>query len=273
MPYPAFVKPSLLLSAFIAVAAALPAQAQTPQAQAPQTQAPQAQPRQPAPPKAYKPIPVTVAKPYDDPSFAAFRKELSDIASKKDRAALAKVTAANFFWIGEKGDKADKKKSGIDNLAAAIELDDKEGAGWEALKAAAAESTLEPVPERKGILCSPANPTFDEAAADAVAKETGTDPAEWGYVTKADAEVRGAAKADAPVIDKLGQNLVRILPEEQPAPAAGAPLELPPFLRVVTPAGKVGYVSEEVISPLGTDQLCYTKDGGAWKIAGYAGND
>jgi hypothetical protein len=258
MPYPAFVRPSLLLSAFIAASVVLPVQAQAP--------------RQLAPPKAYKPIPVTVAKPYDDASFAAFRKELGDIASKKDRAALAKITAGNFFWIGEKGDKADKKKSGVDNLAAAIELDDKDGAGWEALKVAAADPTLESVPDRKGILCGPANPTFDEAAAENLAKDTGTDPSEWGYVTKADAEVHNGAKADAPVIDKLGQILIRILIDEQPA-AAGAPSDLSPFLRVVTPAGKVGYMAEELISPLGTDQLCYSKDGGSWKIAGYAGNE
>jgi hypothetical protein len=259
MPYPAFVRPSLLLSVFIAAAAALPAQAQAP--------------RQPAPPKAYKAIPVTVAKPSDDASFVAFRKALAEIASKKDRAALAKITASDFFWIGEKGDKADKKKSAIDNLAAAIELDDKDGTGWEALKVAAAEATLEVVPDRKGVMCGPANPAFDEAAADSLAKDTGTDPSEWGYVLKPDAEVRGAAKADAPVIDKLGQILVRIMVDEQAAPAAGAPSQSAPFLRVVTPSGKVGYVAEELLSPLGTDQLCYTKDGNSWKIAGYAGNE
>jgi hypothetical protein len=259
MPYAAFVRPSLLLSAFIAAAVALPAQAQAP--------------RQPAPPKAYKAIPVTVARPNDDPSFVAFRKELADIASKKDRAALAKITASTFFWIGEKGDKTDKKKSAFDNLAAAIELDNKDGSGWEALKAAAAEATLEVVPDRKGILCSPANPAFDEAAADSLAKDTGTDASEWGYVTKPDAEVHSTAKADAPVVDKLAQILVRILIEEESAPAAGAPSALPPFLKVVTPAGKVGYIAEELISPLGTDQICYTKDGNSWKIAGYAGNE
>jgi hypothetical protein len=253
---------SLLLPALVAVAAALPAHAQAPQA-----------PRQPAPPKAYKAIPVQVAQPYGDPSFAEFRKTLADIASKKDRAALAKVTSNDFFWMSQAGDKADKKKSGIDNLAAAIELDAKAGGGWEGLKAASEETTLEAVPDRKGVMCSPANPKFDEAAADAVAKDTGTDPAEWGYVSKPDAVVRDAAKADAAVIDKLGLQLVRIMPEPQAAPAAGAPPQLQPFLRVVTPAGKVGYVAEEFISALGTDQICYVKDGSGWKISGYAGND
>jgi hypothetical protein len=266
MPYSAFANRALWLPAVIAAAiATLPAQAQAPHpGQAPQ------QAQQPAPPKPYKPIAVTVAQPYSDPSFAAFRKQLSEIASKKDRAALAKVTFNNFFWMGEKGDKADKKKPAIDNLAAAIELDDKDGSGWETLTAAANEATLEPVPERKGIMCSPAMPTFDEAAADNVAKSTGTDPSEWGYASKSDVEVRSAAKADAPVIDKLGQILVRIMPEE---PAAGAPQQEQPFLRVVTPSGKVGFVAEEFISPLGTDQLCYVKDASGWKIAGYAGNE
>jgi len=292
MPHSRLAYSSLLLSAFIAIA--LPAQAQAPrpgqlapgpgQAQppAPRGQPAQAQPpgppgqsaqeqtRQPAPPKPYKPVPVTLPQPYSDPSFAAFRKQIADIAGRKDRAALARLVVRNFFWMGEKGDKADKKKSGIDNLAAAIDLDAKDGSGWQALTAVADEATLEPVPERKGIMCSPASPKFDEMAADQVAKDTGTDPAEWGYPSKPDVEVRAQAQANAPVIEKLGLNLVRVMPEQ---PAAGAPEQDQPFLRVVTPSGKVGFVLAELISSLDTDQLCYVKDATGWKIAGYAGNE
>jgi hypothetical protein len=291
MAYSAFANRPLLLSAVIAVAAAaLPAHAQAPrpgqlapgpgqasppvqppQAQAPGQRgpAPQQQAQQPAPPKPYKPIPVTLPQPYNDPSFAAFRKQLGDIAGRKDRPALTRlIVSSNFFWMGEKGDKADKKKSSIDNLAAAIDLDGKDGSGWETLTAAANEATLEPVPERKGIMCGPASPTFDEAAAERVAKDTGTDPGEWGYARKPGIEVRAAGQPNASIIEKLGQNLVRILPEESAASAAEQP-----FLRVVTPAGKVGFVLEEFISPLGTDQICYFKDASGWKIAGYAGDD
>jgi hypothetical protein len=295
MPHFASACPSLLLSAFAAVAlCASPVQAQAPrpgqlapgpgqiqpsgqprqpaQAQPPgqSGQATQAQPRQLAPPKPYKAIPVALAQPYNDPSFTAFRKQLSDIASRKDRAALARLVVRNFFWMDEKGDKADKKKSGIDNLAAAIDLDNKDGTGWEALAEAANEATLEPVPERRGIMCAPANPKFDEMAADQMAKDTGTDPSEWGYTTKPDIEVHAAAKADAPVIEKLGLHLVRVMPEPSPA---GAPEQAPQFLRVVTPSGKVGFVTEELISSLETDQLCYAKDATGWKIAGFAGGD
>jgi hypothetical protein len=265
MPYPAFVNRSLLPAAlaFVAVLATLPAQAQTP--------ARQAAPQQLAPPKAYKAVAVTVAAPSDDPTFAAFRKQLGEIAAKKDRAALAKLVVADgFFWVGDKGDKADKAKSSMDNLAAAVELDGKEGFGWEALAAAANEPTLQEVPERKGVLCSPAVPLFDVAAAEAIAKDTGTDPIEWAYANRPEVEVRGAAKADAPVIDKLGQTLVRMMPEQL---AAGTTPQEQPFVRVVTPAGKVGYVNSDHISLLGSDQICYVKDGSTWKITGYAGND
>jgi len=285
MPNPVFTSPSLLLSALLAAAlAAAPAQAQ---AQAPRPGQPgqlapgpgqvpppgargPAQAPQPAPPKPYKPVAVTPAQPYGDPSFAAFRKQLGDIANRKDRAALARLIAGNFFWMGEKGDKADKKKSGIDNFAAAIDLDAKDGSGWEALSSAASEATLEPVPERKGIMCSPANPAFDEKAAEQVAKDTGTNPGDWGYLGKPGVEVHAAAQANSPVIEKLGLHLVRIMPEP---PAAGAQPQEPPFIRVVTPSGKVGFVGEDQVASLDNDQICYVKDAAGWKIAGFAGND
>ncbi len=270
MPYSAFVNRSLLLPAFfVAAIAALPAPDQA-WAQAPHSGPAGQSTPQLAPPTAYKTIPVTLAQPYSDPSFVAFRKQLGDIVGKKDRAALAKVIASSFFWLGEKGDKADKKKSGIDNLAAAIDLDNKDGFGWDALAAAANEPTLQEVPDRKGVLCSPAAPVFDETAAEGVAKDTKTDPTEWGYVIQPNVEVRGAAKADAAVIDKLGQHLVRFLPEEPPQ---NAPQQDQPFVRIVTPSGKVGYVRAELVSLLASDQLCYVKDGGSWKITGYAGGD
>ncbi len=89
-------------------------------------------PPPPAPIKPYKPVAVTPPAPYNDPGFVAFRKQLADVAAKKDRAALAKlVVAQGFFWMQDK-DLADKRKSGIDNLAKAIDLDAKDGSGWDA---------------------------------------------------------------------------------------------------------------------------------------------
>ncbi len=257
----------------------LPQQAQQPpqlQQRAPQQaqQPPQAQQPAPgqkvAPPKPYAPIAVTLPKPYVDPAFEAFRKQLGAIAARKDRGALARLVANDFFWMGEQGDKANKKKTGIDNLAAAIGLDAKDGPGWDMLVEVANETTLEPIPDRKGIMCAPANPSFDENAFEQLVKTTGTEAGDWGFPSKAGIEVRATAQPNAPVIDRLGLHLVRVI-EDQPTGAA--PQQAPTSLRVVTPSGKTGFVAPDAISPLGNDQMCYRNDAGAWKIAGYAGEE
>jgi hypothetical protein len=228
-----------------------------------------------APPKPYKPVAVTLPSAYNDPSFEAFRKQIGEIASHKDRAALAKVVANNFFWMGERGDKANKRKSGIDNLAAAINLDSKEGIGWEILTAAANEETLEQVPDKRGVLCGPAGPSFDQKAAMQNAKATGTDVGDWGFPIKGSADILTAGKADSPVLEKVGSILIRVMPEEPPAGAQGGPPPQPgtSYVRVVTPAGKVGYILDENLGSLDLDQLCYSKDASGWKIVGYAGGD
>jgi hypothetical protein len=223
-----------------------------------------------APPKPYKPVAVTLPQPYKDPAFEAFRKELGEIVSHKDRAALAgKMVANGFFWMGEKGDKANKRKSGIDNLAAAIGLDSGDGVGWETLAAAAGETTLAPMPDKKGVMCGPAVPVFDHKAAAQTAKVTGTEPEEWGFPVKGSLDVHVAGQLSSPVIEKIGSVLVRIMPEEPPG-AGDAPPQLGSyFVRIVTPSGKVGYVPDNTISALDNDRLCFVKDAAGWKITGY----
>src|ERR1700721_1989042 len=77
----------------------------------------------PARPGPYKQVPVTLPRPLGDPSLDAFRKDLGDLAHRKDRAGLAtKVVSKGFFWQREDSNGAEPKKSGIDNLAAAIGL-------------------------------------------------------------------------------------------------------------------------------------------------------
>ena len=70
------------------------------------------------------------------------------------------------------------------------------------------------------------------------------------------------------MLDKLGLHLVRVLADDSPANAVTAA-----FVKVVTPSGKVGYAPAETILPIGGEQLCYVKDGGTWKIAGFFGGD
>jgi hypothetical protein len=219
-----------------------------------------------APPKAYKPVNVKPPQPSTDASFAAFRKQLAEVAQKKDRAGLQKlVVAKGFFWEGEGGDHGNPKASSFDNFAKAVALDDKDGAGWDILAAAAQEPTLEPDEDHKGVMCGPASPQIDEQALVALIKDTGTDADEWGFASTDKLEVRSAAKPDAPVSETLGRVLVRVYPEENTS------TEPPTMLRIVTPSGKLGYVPMMTVFPIVTDQLCYSKDAGGWKIAGYAG--
>jgi len=219
-----------------------------------------------APPNPYHPVAETPPSPFNDQSFVAFRKQLGDIAARKDRAALAALVAPSFFWMQDKN-LADKTKPGIDNLAKAVDLDSKDGDGWDTIAGFAGEPTAGELPDQRGILCAPGEPAIDPKAFEALGEATQTDPAEWGYPVEDGTEVHGAAQMSSPVIEKLGLYLVRVLPDSAPPATPGAPA----FLHVATPSGKVGYVVAEAIMPLGGDEICYTKDASGWKIAGYFG--
>jgi hypothetical protein len=236
----------------------------------PPAQAPVPMPAQPpaVTPGPYKPVPITLPTGLNDPSFDAFRRQLAQIAQKKDRRALEKLVATSFFWIPEDTDMADKKKPGFDNLAKAIGLDGPDAAGWELLAAYAAETTAMADPQRKGVFCAPADPGFDDKAADELANATQTDASDWAFPVRDGIEVRSAAKPDAPVIDKLGLYLVRVLSDDSPANAVMAA-----FVKVMTPSGKVGFVPIDAVLPIGGEQLCYIKEGTSWKIAGFLGGD
>jgi hypothetical protein len=254
----------IIAAAMLAPMAIAPVAAQQPQ----RPSQPQAAPKV-APPKPYKPVALKLPVPMTDPTFEAFRKQIGDAAQKKDRAALAKlVVAQGFFWEGENGDKADKKKSGADNLAAALGLGNKDSDGWEILSGYSGDPTTMPYAEKQGVVCAPADPTFEEKDLEDLAKATQTDPGDWGFPTADGVEVRGEPKASAAVSEKLGMYFVRVLPDEVPAAQNQAPM-----LKIVTPSGKVGYVSGEAIAPLGNDQLCYVKEGADWKIAGFIGGE
>jgi len=236
-----------------AVVAQAPAQTPTP----PPIQAPA--------PGPYTPVPITLPPAVNDPSFDAFRQGLAEIAQKKDRAALARLVTANFFWIPEDTDLADKRKSGIDNLAKALGLEGPDAIGWDALAAYAAEASAMADPQRKGVFCAPSEPVFDEKAADELANATHTD---WVFPLRDGVEVRAEAKQDAPVVDKLGLYLVRALVDESPANAVYAS-----FVKVMLPSGKIGFVPVETVLPIGGEQLCYVKDASGWKIAGFLGGE
>lgn len=238
-------------------------------------QAQSKQPPQKSPPpapsaKPYTPIAIKLPAPLNDPSFEAFRKQLGEAAAKKDRGALSKlVVAQGFFWDGEKGNQADPKKSGVDNLAQAIGLSGKQPVGWDILQGMAQDPTGAPYPGKQGVVCSPADPQFDDKQLEDLAKSTESDPGDWAYPLLDGVEVRAAPRADAPVQEKLGLNLVLVMVDEK---APQTPPGQVPLVKVVPPSGKIGYVSADQLSPLGNDQVCYLKDASGWKITGFVGS-
>lgn len=259
--------PAATLCLLLSLGAPSPLLAQQPgrgQQQAPkQDQQPPASAQ--AAPKPYKAVPITLPQPLKDSSFESFRKQLAGIAEKKDRAALAKLVAQSFFWMPEDKDIADKKKPGIDRLSKAIGLDGEGAPGWDALAVYALEATAEPDPQHNGVVCAPADPSFDQKAAEELATSTQTDASEWAYPVANGVEVRSAAQASAPVVEKLGLHFVRVYPDESVSEGAQD------MMRIVTPSGKIGFVAIDSILPLVTDQVCYVKEGDAWKIAGVMG--
>jgi hypothetical protein len=249
--------------------ALLSARAQAPDPSPQQTQTPDPATQEPstlvAPPKPYKVVPVFPPQPHEDPSFTAFRRQLADVAARKDRAALAKlVVAKNFFWEQQDGDAADEKLSGIENFEIIFRLDDPESGGWDMLARYAEEETANEMPERPDTLCAPADPDYSDLEFQAVVQATHTTSGEWGYVVRPDTPVHATPQPDSPVIDTLGVVLVRALYDDTP-PADTM------VARIVTPAGKVGYVPVSALAPLTSDQVCYTKTGGTWQIAGVIG--
>jgi len=233
-------------------------------------QAPQPpQPPPPAPPKPYKTVAIKLPTPVSDPSFDAFRKDIAGVVQKKDRAALARmIVSKGFFWDRDDGKPA-PKKSGIDILAQALNLGAKDGSGWESLAGFAAEPMAAPLPERASVFCAPGSPNFDERELEDLAKTTDTDPLEWAYPMRDVVEVRETPNGTAPVIEKLGMHFVRVLDDDTQSTANTAG----EWLRVVAPSGKVGFVLADSLASLVGAQLCYTKEGNAWKIAGIVGGE
>jgi hypothetical protein len=245
-----------------------PAQKGAPPAPAEQKSAPEPQQEPaPAPPAPYATVKVAPPQPSTDAGLAAFRKDLVAIAQKKDRAALAKVVLAKgFFWMKDEGDAAGKK-SGIDALATALNLAAKDSSGWDVLGELASDESAQDYPDRPNTVCAPAGPDFKPEDFEKLVNDTKTDIGEWGFTSADDVEVHATAEPNSPVIEKLGMMFVRSLPDTAP----NASQEV---MRIVTPSGKVGFVPVEALNPLGSDQICYGKDGsGAWKIVGIIGGE
>ena len=121
--------------------------------------------------------------------------------------------------------------------------------------------------DRKDTICSPADPTFNPQELEALAKATGTEEGDWAYPTQTGLEVHSGPQPNSPVVEKLGLHFVRVMEDNAPGNQQS------PMLKVVTPSGKTGYVPAEALSPLGNDELCFTKEASGWKISGFIGGE
>jgi hypothetical protein len=262
---------TLLLAGAATLLAATPSPAQAPAQRAPAGAWPAA-PAPAAPAQApYKSVAVTIPNVPRDAGFEGFRKDLADIAKRKDRAALAqRVAAKDFFWERDFSGSFDPRRPSIDNLAAALTLEADDGSGWDALAAFAAETSVGPLPGRPSIICAPAIPQFDQGARGHLVESTQTDGLEWNYPRSAGLQVRAAPQANAAVTETLGLHFVRVLgfadKDGDSDPVRNA------WARVATPSGKTGFTApNSLLSPY-ADRLCYGREGtGPWRIVGYVG--
>ena len=194
----------------------------------------------------------------------------SEIAKRKDRAALAqRVVAREFFWERDFGGNFDAGKPSIDNLAAALALEIDDGSGWDALLAFATETTAGPLPGRPSTICAPAIPQFDEEARNRLIESTQTDGIDWNYPRSSGLPMRGAPQANAAVVESLGLHFVHVLGFEEKEGDLDTARNA--WLRVAAPSGKTGFVAPNTLISSYADRLCYAKVGAAWRIVGYVG--
>ena len=222
-------------------------------------------------PKPYRPVAVTLPAPSDDASFETFRKELAAVAKGRVYAELERiVTAQGFFWDRDFGSGFDARKPAVDNLATALRLEHRDGAGWRALAIFAAEPAAAPLPARLGIVCGPGRPDYDSPDFERLMDTTRTDGTDWTYPRADQTPVRAAPRIDAAVVDTLGMHFVRMLghagKDNEPDPLRTV------WIRVAPPSGKTGFVAPDSLTSLYVERLCYGKDErGRWRIAGFVG--
>jgi hypothetical protein len=220
-------------------------------------------------PKPYAPVAIVRPAAFDDASFVAFRAALAAAARTRIYAGLAPlVLTQGFFRDRDFGQSFDPRKPAVDNLAAAIALEQGDGIGWEALAAFAKEAAAEPLDSRPGVICAPARPGYDGVAFSRLLETTYTSGIDWAYPRADETPVRAAPRPDAAKAGTIGLHFVRLTgfegPDGDAAPGRAQ------WARVALPDGKHGFVAPGSLMTLTAERLCYIKDLVAgWRIAGY----
>jgi hypothetical protein len=222
----------------------------------------------PRAPKSYTPVAVTPAKAFADPGFAAFRQAIGAAAKRRLYGELeALVQAQGFFWDRDFGRGYDPRRPSVDNLAAAIGLERRDGAGWNMLAVLATEDAVEPLHSRPGVVCAPARPNYDSIEFSKLLDKTYTGEIDWAYPRADETPVRLAPQASAPAVGKLGLQFVHLLGFDGPGSDVPGRNQ---WARVALADGKTGYTAPGSLMSLTPDRLCYIKDlVVGWRIAGF----
>ena len=219
----------------------------------------------PRAPKPYPSVAIARTAPSADPGLVAFRATVVAATKSRVYAELeALVQVQGFFWDRDFDRGHDPRRPSADNLAAAISLERRDGAGWDTLANLAVEPAVEPLESRPGIVCAPARPTYDSVELSNLLDKTYTGHADWAYPRADETMVRIAPEAGAPAVGKLGLQFVRLLGFE------GANGEPGRWARVALPDGRTGFTGPGSLMSLTGERLCYIKDLVlGWRIAGY----
>ena len=178
------------------------------------------------------------------------------------------MQSQNFFWDRDFGQGYDPRKPAVDNLAAAIELEHRDGVGWSRLAKLAEEKSFEPLDSLPGVVCAPARPGYDVLEFSRLLEATYTRDMEWAYPMADGTPVQAAPRAGAPAIGRLALHFVRLLGFEGTDSATTTRRNS--WAQVMLPDGRTGYVPPGSLSSLTAERLCYAKDLiVGWRIAGY----
>lgn len=217
-------------------------------------------------PKPYRTVSITIASAPADASLDQFRQRVLALAEAKDARNLAQLVGKEFFWDNFIGQR--RPRSPVQQLRSALGLENADGSGWARL-AAFARERVGPYHKRRGVVCAPPEPRYQQAEFEKLIAELDSNPYEWAHPREAGSvAVRKTADPGAETIETLGLHFVRVLTAEGSEEEQGRPKQ---WTRVATPSGKTGYVAAGDLLLTHIDRLCFAKAGKeGWKIAGFA---
>jgi hypothetical protein len=209
----------------------------------------------------------------DDPSFATFMQRLRILVAQSDLSSLSELMGRNFFWEQDSHKEFERAVAPIKNFVRALHLNpstrSRKGRNversWRRLQAMLTISSWASSTSRGGA-CGPAEPVYDRAEL-AAAQRRVKDLGAWAYPVGT-VTVRQGTSPDSQPIGSVSNEMVQVL--TFPIPAAGAPK----ISQIMLPNGRLGFVhGENRFWPLNSDQLCFQKEKGEWRISGYIGRN